>query len=99
MDYVMQVLNDITYCPGHYEPMCRQLLSSLNEMQIVDEDVLQQMVEAIVSQAVWEPNFRYNGARLCYSLSRSLKTPADSGNINFRYILLNRYWLVKESLY
>jgi len=43
----------------------------------------------IFQQAVREPNFRYNGARLCNSISRELMT--GPGLPDFRALLFNRY--------
>lgn len=88
LDYFLQVLYDVTYHPGHFEPMCSQLMSTLESTPNLDEQTIKLMVESLISQAVWEPNFRYNGARLCNNLSRNLVTPANIPT--FRYILLNR---------
>lgn len=45
-------------------------------------------VNILIFQAVREPNFRYNGARLCNSISRDLMT--GPGLPDFRALLFNR---------
>jgi len=93
LDYSIQILSEITYSPGHYEHLSHQLLSTLNSWPSVDE-VLPELVEGILNQASWEPNFRYNGARLCNILSRDLKT--QNPTCGFRSILFNRCKQIHE---
>jgi len=93
LDYSLQILSEITYSPGHYEHLSHQLLTTLNSWPSVDE-VLPELIEGILNQASWEPNFRYNGARLCNVLSRDLKTL--NPNCNFRSILFNRCKQIHE---
>ncbi|XP_057370029.1 polyadenylate-binding protein-interacting protein 1-like [Daphnia carinata] len=87
LDYAFQVLYEITYSPGHFTNLCDQLVSNLNSWPALDESVLQILVDEIISLAIREPNFRYNGARLCDAITRGLR--ASGNSIDFRKILLN----------
>lgn len=50
LDYFLQVLYDVTYHPGHFEPMCSQLMSTLESTPNLDEQTIKLMVESLISQ-------------------------------------------------
>lgn len=87
LEYAFQVLSEITFSPGHFSHLCDQLVSTLKNWPTLDEMLLQILIDEIISQAVREPNFRYNGARLCNSISRELMT--GPGLPDFRALLFN----------
>lgn len=86
LDYAFQVLYEITYSPGQFTNLCDQLVTNLNSWPALDESMLQILVDEIVALAIREPNFRYNGARLCDAITRGLRV---SGPLDFRSTLFN----------
>ncbi|KAI9564791.1 hypothetical protein GHT06_008532 [Daphnia sinensis] len=87
LDYAFQVLYEITYSPGQFTNLCEQLVSNLNSWPALDESVLQILVDEIIALAIREPNFRYNGARLCDAITRGLRDSSSSPD--FRATLFN----------
>lgn len=45
----------------------------------------------VLLKAIREPNFRYNGARLCNSIARGLHFPPGPNSPDFRGTLFNRW--------
>ncbi|XP_046446227.1 polyadenylate-binding protein-interacting protein 1-like [Daphnia pulex] len=95
LDYAFQVLYEITYSPGHFTHLCDQLISNLNSWPALDESMLQILVDEIVALAIREPNFRYNGARLCNSITRGLRISGPTSP-DFRSTLFNRCRIIHD---
>lgn len=80
-------LFQVTLCPEKFDRQLKFLTNVLNQW-LTDEEILHSIVNIIFEESVHEPNFRYNGAKLCNHLSQHLISP--SGVPKFRYILLTR---------
>lgn len=81
---LIAVMCEITFDPGKFDTLCGPLVDAFAST-LHDVSYTRPLVEAIVNQSIGEPNFRYNGARLC-SMYDSV-TPEES---TFRTCLLER---------
>lgn len=79
---VEQLVYEVTMRPASFDSEVRILTENLKEHTVTDR-VLRAVVDVIVNQAIEEPNFRYNGARMCNHLSQHLE------HNNFRSMVLN----------
>ncbi|XP_026328307.1 polyadenylate-binding protein-interacting protein 1 isoform X2 [Hyposmocoma kahamanoa] len=82
---LITVMCEITFDPGKFDSLCGPLVDSFAPT-LQDANYTRPLVEAIVNQSIGEPNFRYNGARLC-SMYDSVGSPEES---TFRACLLER---------
>ncbi|XP_013784698.1 polyadenylate-binding protein-interacting protein 1-like [Limulus polyphemus] len=76
---------EVTLNPGKYDSLVLGLVETL-QSSIADEETMRAVANTIFDQAITEPNFRYNAARLCNHLTQSLNFFFGS----FRYFLLQR---------
>ncbi|CAB3243796.1 unnamed protein product [Arctia plantaginis] len=82
---LIAVMCEITFDPGKFDTLCGPLVDAFAST-LHDVSYTRPLVEAIVNQSIGEPNFRYNGARLC-SMYDSVSPPEES---TFRACLLER---------
>lgn len=82
---LITVMCEITFDPGKFDTLCGPLVDAF-ATTLHDVSYTRPLVEAIVNQSIAEPNFRYNGARLC-SMYDSVSPPEES---TFRACLLER---------
>ncbi|GBP98547.1 Polyadenylate-binding protein-interacting protein 1 [Eumeta japonica] len=82
---LIRVMCEITFCPGKFDTLCGPLVDTFAS-SLHDVNYTKPLVDAIVNQSIAEPNFRYNGARLC-SMYDSV---ADEQQSCFRACLLER---------
>lgn len=82
---LITVMCEITFDPGKFDTLCGPLVDSFASM-LHERSYTRALIDAIVNQSIGEPNFRYNGARLC-SMYDSLAPPEES---TFRACLLER---------
>lgn len=82
---LITVMCEITFDPGKFDTLCGPLVDSFASM-LHERSYTRPLIEAIINQSIGEPNFRYNGARLC-SMYDSLAPPEES---TFRACLLER---------
>ncbi|CAD0198372.1 unnamed protein product [Chrysodeixis includens] len=82
---LITVMCEITFDPGKFDALCGPLVDAF-ATTLHDVSYTRPLVEAIVNQSIAEPNFRYNGARLC-SMYDSVSPPEES---TFRACLLER---------
>ncbi|KAG7299530.1 hypothetical protein JYU34_016493 [Plutella xylostella] len=82
---LITVMCEITFDPGKFDVLCGPLVDSF-ATTLHDANYTRPLVDAIVNQSIGEPNFRYNGARLC-SMYDSVAAPDES---TFRACLLER---------
>ncbi|XP_035458170.1 polyadenylate-binding protein-interacting protein 1 isoform X1 [Spodoptera frugiperda] len=82
---LITVMCEITFDPGKFDTLCGPLVDAF-ATTLHDVNYTRPLVEAIVNQSIAEPNFRYNGARLC-SMYDSVSPPEES---TFRACLLER---------
>ncbi|XP_067135414.1 polyadenylate-binding protein-interacting protein 1 isoform X2 [Centruroides vittatus] len=80
-------LFQVTLCPEKFDRQIKFLTNVLNQW-LTDEETLHSIVNIIFEESVHEPNFRYNGAKLCNHLSHHLISPSDVPK--FRSVLLRR---------
>lgn len=85
IEHLITVMCEVTYCPGRFDSLCGPLVDSFAST-LHDLNYTRLLVEAIVNQSIYEPNFRYNGARLC-SMYDSISSDEESV---FRSCLLER---------
>ncbi|XP_047985899.1 polyadenylate-binding protein-interacting protein 1 isoform X2 [Leguminivora glycinivorella] len=82
---LITVMCEITFDPGKFDTLCGPLVDSFASM-LHERSYTRALIDAIVNQSIGEPNFRYNGARLC-SMYDSVAPPEES---TFRACLLER---------
>lgn len=87
VSHVRTIMYEITVNPGKFDTLARLLVDALN-VTVTSEATMKSVVHEIVEQAVTEPNFRYNGARLCKYLDNNLKVSFN--NVGFRSNLFRR---------
>ncbi|CAG2103339.1 unnamed protein product [Medioppia subpectinata] len=63
--YLREFIDTITIKPNKYDSGIAYLTEVINSYIDEDESVLQTIVNTIVDQAILDPQFRYNGVRLC----------------------------------
>jgi len=84
-----EFIDQVSSMPHLYDEYIHNLTDVLNSCIDEDEDiVLQCVVNNIVDQAIIDPNFRYNGARLCEHLIQNLSIKNAKGS--FKEELLSR---------
>ncbi|KAK2722603.1 polyadenylate-binding protein-interacting protein 1-like [Artemia franciscana] len=88
VQYLTEVLSRVTLFPGKFESHSTKLISAFKKLVIPDVEVLGAIVETIYYQSVIEPNFCYNGARLCAVLCNKLDV--KFGKDTFRTLFLQR---------
>ncbi|KAI8428593.1 hypothetical protein MSG28_007332 [Choristoneura fumiferana] len=82
---LITVMCEITFDPGKFDTLCGPLVDSFATM-LHERSYTRPLIDAIINQSIGEPNFRYNGARLC-SMYDSVASPEES---TFRACLLER---------
>ncbi|XP_063217877.1 polyadenylate-binding protein-interacting protein 1 [Bacillus rossius redtenbacheri] len=83
---LLDAVNSITVEPGAYQRTVDPFLESFGPA-LADPQVVSTVLNIIIEQSILQPNFCYNGARLCKDLSEFL---ANNEKINIRTILLER---------
>lgn len=81
-------LFEVTFSPEKFDHQLHYLTDVLNQ-SISDRETLRTIVNVIFEESIQEPNFRYNGAKLCNHLSQNLHS-SSSEIEKFRTVLLKR---------
>jgi polyadenylate-binding protein-interacting protein 1 len=87
-NHFIELMQHLTLNPGMFDDLVTPLVDTFS-LWLGDEDIVSSIanaVNAIVEQSIMEPNFRYNGARLCHFLDNEF--PMEERT--FRSSLLNR---------
>lgn len=84
-NHFVELMQYLTLNPGKFDVRVTPLVDTFN-LWLGDADTVSFIVNAVVEQSVMEPNFRYNGARLCHFLDSEFPTEERT----FRNSLLNR---------
>nr|CAD7459765.1 unnamed protein product [Timema tahoe] len=83
---LIEVMHRVTISPGCFDDLVKPLIESLSSL-LTDRETVETLADIIVEQSITEPNFRYNGARLCSFLNSKFHAGDEP---SFRAILLNR---------
>ncbi|XP_066994230.1 polyadenylate-binding protein-interacting protein 1 [Anabrus simplex] len=70
MNHLYEVMHSLTLNPGRFDAVIEPLTNKFGQYN-GDMQMVQDVVNAIVHQSILEPNFRYNGARLCVFLQNA----------------------------
>lgn len=65
-------ITDVTCNPGKYDSSVKGICSVI-KLNVKSDSTLNSVVDTIFSQAIDEPNFRYNAARLCNQLNTTVQ--------------------------
>nr|CAD7448385.1 unnamed protein product [Timema bartmani] len=82
---LIEVMHRVTISPGCFDDLVKPLIESLSSL-LTDRETVETLADIIVEQSITEPNFRYNGARLCSFLNSKFHAGDEP---SFRAILLN----------
>ncbi|XP_069674731.1 polyadenylate-binding protein-interacting protein 1 isoform X3 [Periplaneta americana] len=85
-NHLIEVMQHLTLNPGKFDVLITPLVHTFS-LWLGDKNIVYSIVNAIVEQSITEPNFRYNGARLCNFLNNEFP-PGDKST--FRSCLLSR---------
>ncbi|CAG2061287.1 unnamed protein product [Timema podura] len=83
---LIEVMHRVIISPGCFDDLVKPLIESLSSL-LTDRETVETLADIIVEQSITEPNFRYNGARLCSFLNSKFHAGDEP---SFRAILLNR---------
>ncbi|XP_054161660.1 polyadenylate-binding protein-interacting protein 1-like [Oppia nitens] len=86
--YLKEFIDLITIKPNKYDNQITFLTDTINAYIDEDTDVMLMLVNTIVDQSITEPQFRYNGVRLCIHFMENLLTIND--DMNFKKQLFQR---------
>lgn len=84
-DGFFELMHHLTLNPGNFDDLVAPLVD-IFYLWLGNADTVSSIVTAVVEQSIMEPNFRYNGARLCHFLDSEFSTEERT----FRNSLLNR---------
>lgn len=85
-NHLIEVMQHLTLNPGKFDVLITPLVHTFS-LWLGDRNIVYSIVDAIVEQSITEPNFRYNGARLCNFLNNEFPPGEKS---TFRSCLLTR---------
>jgi polyadenylate-binding protein-interacting protein 1 len=80
-------MTELTINPGEFDNLVMPLGDTFCQW-LTEPEVINSAIALILEHSIMEPNFRYNGARLCNLLNNLDNTEDGSA---FRNILLERY--------
>lgn len=88
LSYLREFIDTITIKPNKYDSGIAYLTEVINSYIDEDDSVMQTVVNTIVDQAIIDPQFRYNGVRLCIYFMQNLR--ALSSETTFKLLLFKR---------
>lgn len=88
LSYLREFIDTITIKPNKYDSGIAYLTEVINSYIDEDDSVMQTVVNIIVDQAIIDPQFRYNGVRLCIYFMQYLR--ALSPETTFKLLLFKR---------
>lgn len=86
-EQLRSAMTELTINPGEFDNLVMPLGDTFCQW-LTEPEVINSAIALILEHSIMEPNFRYNGARLCNLLNNLDNTEDGSA---FRNILLERY--------
>jgi hypothetical protein len=88
ISYLREFIDTITIKPNKYDTGIAYLTEVINSYIDEDDSVMETVVNTIVDQAIIDPQFRYNGVRLCIYFMQNLRDL--SPETTFKLLLFKR---------